>query len=447
MTETKTKWRRAAIFVFTLLIMFCLLLPAVNLDAYAASRHARHGKTYSRVVKKQKKHRKSVKHRADVRKTKTPGVVSGIFIGGNSDGEVIVYWDKPSGTVTSYKLNYKIGDNGWRTVNTGIRDHHTLRTGYDKNILVRVRAYNRSKAGRWSRTKKYYMKPEYEHYEIGTQSVTMKYGETKKLPCKYVKGWKKEGPEISYSTDAVDISRDKNNPEFLYIKAHDVGNSVCTISNRGPSGGNSYSIKIQITDPEVENKIAQIREELGITDSTSDLMKAKLAADWMVKHVDYDYAAYEAMQRGDYSQGEADISIRHILLDDHPLTVCEGYAKAYAYLLEDFGVPVNMISTCRGNHAWNIVKIDGHWYNVDTTWMEGAVKPHYDYFMVSYQKMTSQDKDNHHNYYTDSDQAEYRTDDTRFDGWTNKWKDYTDSGDVSDGGTETHTSDVQQTAA
>ena len=55
--------------------------------------------------------------------------------------------------------------------------------------------------------------------------------------------------------------------------------------------------------------------------------------------------------------------------------VCEGYAKALQYLLNEAGFE-NVIVTGTGtnsdgrteNHAWNYVKIDDEWYAIDTTW-------------------------------------------------------------------------------
>ena len=52
--------------------------------------------------------------------------------------------------------------------------------------------------------------------------------------------------------------------------------------------------------------------------------------------------------------------------------VCETYAESYAYLCDLFGLEC---WTVTGNdlqsgvgHAWNILKLDGEWYNVDVTW-------------------------------------------------------------------------------
>lgn len=51
-------------------------------------------------------------------------------------------------------------------------------------------------------------------------------------------------------------------------------------------------------------------------------------------------------------------------------SVCNGYAKAAQYLLNYFGIPCIIVN---GNanasaHAWNIVQIDGAYYQMDATW-------------------------------------------------------------------------------
>ena len=50
------------------------------------------------------------------------------------------------------------------------------------------------------------------------------------------------------------------------------------------------------------------------------------------------------------------------------VSVCQGYAMAYQYLLRKVGIDSYYCSSRQLNHGWNIVKIDGKWYHVDCTW-------------------------------------------------------------------------------
>ena len=48
--------------------------------------------------------------------------------------------------------------------------------------------------------------------------------------------------------------------------------------------------------------------------------------------------------------------------------VCEGYAQAYQYVMQHYGVHTSIVTSDNACHAWNIVKIRGNWYHVDVTW-------------------------------------------------------------------------------
>lgn len=50
-------------------------------------------------------------------------------------------------------------------------------------------------------------------------------------------------------------------------------------------------------------------------------------------------------------------------------TVCAGYAKAFQYLMIQLGIPTYYcVGYSEGDHAWNIVKLEDGYYNVDLTW-------------------------------------------------------------------------------
>ncbi len=50
------------------------------------------------------------------------------------------------------------------------------------------------------------------------------------------------------------------------------------------------------------------------------------------------------------------------------VAVCAGYAAAYRYLMNLAGVYCYTVTSHKLNHAWNVVRIDGEYYHVDTTW-------------------------------------------------------------------------------
>ncbi|WP_061310828.1 immunoglobulin-like domain-containing protein [Clostridium botulinum] len=62
------------------------------------------------------------------------------------------------------------------------------------------------------------------------------------------------------------------------------------------------------------------------------------------------------------------------VLVDH-IGVCESYAKAMSLLLEEVGIECKYVTgvsvhdgKAGGGHAWNMVKLDNEWYNLDATW-------------------------------------------------------------------------------
>lgn len=64
-------------------------------------------------------------------------------------------------------------------------------------------------------------------------------------------------------------------------------------------------------------------------------------------------------------------------------TVCAGYARAFQYLMQKLEVPCYYCTGYSGeNHAWNIVKLENGYYNVDSTWNDTTPNT-YDYFNKS----------------------------------------------------------------
>lgn len=60
--------------------------------------------------------------------------------------------------------------------------------------------------------------------------------------------------------------------------------------------------------------------------------------------------------------------------------VCEGYSKAFKYIMDDFGIPCIIVCGIGQNsngqtesHAWNYVRIDNNWYAVDCTWDDPVI--------------------------------------------------------------------------
>ncbi len=94
-----------------------------------------------------------------------------------------------------------------------------------------------------------------------------------------------------------------------------------------------------------------------LTDDMTDYEKVKALHDYVVNNADYDYeAAYAMTPPGHYASD--------VLLDG--CGVCQAYAHALDILLHVAGF--NTEYNYGENHIWNLVEIDGRWYNIDATW-------------------------------------------------------------------------------
>lgn len=111
---------------------------------------------------------------------------------------------------------------------------------------------------------------------------------------------------------------------------------------------------------EIENVKNEI---LLMTYGKSDYEKIKIVHDYLVDNVEYDTTV---LQNNIYDIYGALVLKR---------CVCEGYAKAFQYLMNEIGIE-NVIVIGEGtnsnneteNHAWNYVDLDENWYAIDVTW-------------------------------------------------------------------------------
>ena len=84
---------------------------------------------------------------------------------------------------------------------------------------------------------------------------------------------------------------------------------------------------------------------------TTDFEKAVWLHDWILDHADYDYSYSYCSAEGVLARG---------------IGTCESYHKAYVMLLNKAGIATGRIT---GNgHVWTAVRMDGKWYQVDSTW-------------------------------------------------------------------------------
>lgn len=68
--------------------------------------------------------------------------------------------------------------------------------------------------------------------------------------------------------------------------------------------------------------------------------------------------------------------------------VCEGYAELYQYALYKMGIQSHVITgNAGGLHVWNLVRIDGKYYQTDVTWDDQGDTLYYEYFNTTSARM------------------------------------------------------------
>ena len=171
-----------------------------------------------------------------------------------------------------------------------------------------------------------------------------------------------------------------DNPEIFYLSPNKMYLNIETITS---SSGVSYNVYINngnesnyFTDDfssktQVENAIKQVEKVKNslVSKSTGNTYDdIKMVHDYLVENIEYDstlsksniYDVYGAL-------------VNHV-------SVCEGYARAFKYILDEIGIPcvlgIGTGTNSRGEterHAWNYVEIEENWYAVDSTWDDPVV--------------------------------------------------------------------------
>lgn len=112
----------------------------------------------------------------------------------------------------------------------------------------------------------------------------------------------------------------------------------------------------------VEEKVQEILSELNIYDSDRETQIRSIYA-YVTGNVKYDNMIYETFNV--HSAYAAAIEGK---------AVCQGYSLLLYRLLQEIGIKNRMVPGDAGGvgHVWNIVEMDGRWYNLDATWDWGT---------------------------------------------------------------------------
>ena len=115
----------------------------------------------------------------------------------------------------------------------------------------------------------------------------------------------------------------------------------------------------------VKRELAKLKRKLFLPDMPP-VVKAYVAHNYLAKEVRYSEAREDDPMSKIYVQCAYGALVRK-------RCVCQGYAEAYKLLLNDQGVPCEVVTGVvkgsTGRHAWNMISTDGkNFYHVDVTW-------------------------------------------------------------------------------
>ena len=161
----------------------------------------------------------------------------------------------------------------------------------------------------------------------------------------------------------------------LHSTVSTIGFPIFTYKDNGNVATVKYTYHPAWTDDFIKRVIASYDEAISlINPDDTDFAKALKLHDWIVKNVSYGM-----------SKTYSDFAVGALA---NRSSVCAGYAQCYQFLLSQVGVQSTYIAanTTKEPHAWNLVKIDGHYFHVDCTWDRGlGINPNinHTYFMLN----------------------------------------------------------------
>ena len=159
----------------------------------------------------------------------------------------------------------------------------------------------------------------------------------------------------------------------LHIKSSSIATKTTYRVSLVPNNVTSYLSSSFTSKTDVENAINKVQNEKAnivnsISKESSNYDKALKVHDYLVKNLEYETSLQEENNRNIYGA----------LIEKN--VVCEGYAKAFKYLMDELNIECILVSGTATNssghseaHMWNYIKLNDNWYGVDVTWDDPVI--------------------------------------------------------------------------
>ncbi len=235
-----------------------------------------------------------------------------------------------------------------------------------------------------------------------------------------------------------------DHPELFWLNSSNMWVQYNYTGSSDENNQYDYILSLKGSYPEYRTQMSRFNQAVSQALASVDMSQsqAKIALqlhDYIINLATYDYPALD----------DSKMRITHtaygiLVENDHNISntgVCDGYSYAYEYLLQQAGIESLIVCGMAGNsdsdtgrHAWNMVKLDGQWYEVDATWddFEQEPNPNNDYYNVEQAALADQNfvnRQKHYLFNKTTDQIEYYTPDDNLTYYTSNggWVTYTGS--------------------
>ncbi len=138
------------------------------------------------------------------------------------------------------------------------------------------------------------------------------------------------------------------------------------------------TIDFPYSEIDMKNHFSRLANLATDLKGKNDFETVKNVHDYLIDHFEYD-------------EGRCEVNHADIEGFRDGVMVCSGYGLAAYYLLNSAGVKTRIVIGYGGNseygnqnHLWNLVCLDGKWYNMDVTWDDRSSRgKSYKYFLKS----------------------------------------------------------------